>query len=91
MSISFEENMNDETRELIEKQFGDKIKLMDKKNVLLERLNEGFKQDDFKEIANTAKQPVTLELHGGGEIKTMSDGTQYQVTKSGWVKVKEKP
>lgn len=40
-----------------------------------------------KELANAAGQPVTVELHAEGAIKTMADGTQYQVTKRGWRKV----
>jgi len=38
-------------------------------------------------IANTARQPVSVELNEQGEIKTMSDGTKYQVTPSGWKKI----
>ena len=38
-------------------------------------------------LANVVQQPVAVELHAEGEIKTMADGTQYRVTRSGWRKV----
>lgn len=78
--------MNPETFSLIQEKFSEKIEAMDEKTVLLKQFNE-IKQSDMKEIANTANQPVSVELHGNGEIKTMSDGTEYEVTPQGWQKI----
>jgi hypothetical protein len=52
-------------------------------------LFDGLKIDQkkMKEIANKAGQPLTAEINGDGDIKTMSDGTKYQCTNKGWVKV----
>ena len=86
MSINFESPMDDTTKNLINKIFGDKVAAYDEKTVLLEGLNKA-NQSEFKALANVAKQPVTLELHEHGDIKEMSDGTRYQVTSRGWEKI----
>lgn len=57
----------------------------DEKTFLFDRLN--IDQRKMKEIANKAGQPLTVELNGEGDIKTLSDGTKYQCTNKGWVKV----
>jgi len=91
MSMNFEDDMNEETRELLKETFGDSIKAMDSRNVLLEsmegELKKMFSQEEMKKVANTAKQPVSVELNGLGDIKTMSDGTEYALTKQGWRKL----
>jgi len=43
----------------------------------------------MKKIANAAKQPVSIELNDLGEVKTMQDGTKYEVTPNGWKRIKE--
>ena len=85
MSINFNEEVNDETMQKMQEVFGDKLKAFDRKIALIE--GESIDAKDLKEIANTANQPATLEIHSVGDVKTMSDGTQYKVTKSGWRKV----
>jgi len=86
MSIQFENPMNEETAERIKKTFGDKIAVIDERNVLLERLSE-INQKEMKAIANTAGQPVTVNIHDQGDIIEMSDGTKYCVTTKGRMKV----
>ena len=86
MSMQFEKPMDEETAKRIKEMFGDNITVMDKKNVLLERLSE-IHQKEMKAIANKAEQPVTVNIHDKGDIVTMSDGTKYQVTQKGWRKV----
>jgi len=86
MSMNFNDPMNPETAALIKEMYGEKIAAMDGKTVLLKQLNE-IKQSDMKEITNTANQPLSVEINGLGEIKTMSDGTKYRVTARGWQRV----
>ena len=86
MSIQFDEPMNEETTERIKELFGDKIAVIDEKNVLLERLSE-IHQKDMKTIANKAGQPTTMTIHKQDDIVEMSDGTKYRVTRKGWRKV----
>ena len=82
MSINFDDPMNDEARKLIIKKFKD-VAAMDETTALLDKLEE-INQSDMKEIANTAKQPVSVEINEPGDIKTMSDGTKYRCTNKGW-------
>ena len=84
MSIQFEKPMNNETADRIKEAFGNKIAVMDEKNVLLERLEES---EISKWIPDTANQPVTVNIHDQDDIVVMSDGTKYKVTQKGWRKV----
>ena len=86
MSMQFDEPMNEETAKRIKEMFGEKIAVMDDRNVLLEKLAE-LHQQEMKIVANTAEQPVTVNIHDEGDIVTMSDGTRYRVTAQGWRKV----
>jgi len=85
MSINFDDPMNDETFRTIRENFAEQLVAMDEKTALVNNLE--FTQQSMKDIANMAGQPATLEMHGEGEIKTMSDGTRYRVTRDGWVKL----
>jgi len=86
MSMQFEKPMNEETVEAIKKAFGEKIVVMDRKNVLLENLSM-TPQKKMSAIAKKTKQLVALNLHDNGDIVEMSDGTKYQVTDKGWRKI----
>ena len=87
MSMSFQDPLNDEAFAKIVKEFGEPVAVDgERKTLLFDNIKE-INQLVMKEIANTAKQPTTVELHGEGEIKTMSDGSRYQVTSRGWVKL----
>lgn len=81
MSISFNDTPNPLAKEFMEKMLG-QAEFTDGKSFLYEDMAE-VSQRQMKELANLAEQPVTVELHGEGEIKTMADGTQYQVTRRG--------
>jgi len=85
MSINFNEPVNDEAVELVRKEFS-KMVTHDRKTFLFDGMTE-IKQSTIKKIANAAKQPVTIEINGDGDIKTLSDGTRYQVTPQGWRKL----
>ena len=85
MSMNFNNPINQAAESAIKKMFEGRIKAMDEKTVLFE--GEVIRQSEMGLIARLAKQPVEIQMHKQGEIKTMSDGTQYQVTPQGWVKI----
>lgn len=83
--MDFQEPVNPEAYEKIVKHFGEPV-ATDKKTFLFNDMNR-IEQRAMKEIANAAKQPATVAVVGEGEIKTFSDGTRYQVTNKGWVRL----
>lgn len=85
MSINFNRELNDDGLAKMREVFGEAV-ASDGKQFLFDKMQE-IKQADMKAIANAANQPATVELHGDGEIKTMADGTRYQVTPTGWKKL----
>ena len=85
MSINFNDTPNPLAKEFLEKMMG-QAEFTDGKSFLYDDIKE-IEKGFMGELANKAEQPVTVELHGEGEIKTMADGTQYQVTRRGWGKV----
>lgn len=85
MSINYQYDLNEAGRDFMEELFGSAM-THDGKQFLYDKLNS-VSQADMTELANKAQQPVTVEIHSEGEIKTMADGTQYKVTKRGWVRV----
>jgi len=87
MSINFKNDVNDETIKLLKDAFGEPL-ANDRRTFLFDRLNE-IKQPIMKKVANAAKQPATVEIHGHGDIKVLSDGTRYFVTPQGWRKIEE--
>lgn len=86
MSMNFNEAMNPEVIAMLKEKMGDQIVDMDEHTVLFDNLKV-ISQPDMRQIANTARQPVSIELNDEGEIKTMSDGTKYKCTVNGWRKV----
>lgn len=82
MSINFEQPVNDAVMEKLKDLFGEPA-VNDRKTLLFDRIGT-IQQAQMKEVANLAKQPMTVEVHGQGDIKTMSDGTRYEVTPQGW-------
>ena len=86
MSINFEDQVNPEALEKMREIFGDSV-VNDGRQFLFNKM-QTIKQADMKAIANAAKQVATVELHTEGEVKTMADGTRYQVTPAGWRKLR---
>ena len=85
-SINFPEGMNEYAKAYMEEMFG-KPKAEDEKTALYDGSLNMFRPK-MRELANKAKQPVEVGIHSPGEIITLSDGTQYEVTPSGyWKKV----
>ena len=85
MSINFEDPMNEAAKSMMEELFKDRIQAMDERTALLDKME--LQQKAMSELATVAKQPVTAEIHPVGDIKTMSDGTKYEVTADGWRKL----
>lgn len=86
MSINFNDDLDQERQDAIQKILGvGNIVAKDKKTIL-SNLRE-FDRRLMTEVANAAKQPARVDLHGVGEIKTLSDGTRYEVTANGWKKL----
>jgi len=95
MSMNFDNPMNKETRdkitEMIEKGDLPVPVASDEKTLLFdEQLNLQAKK--MADLANTAKQPLSVEVNGvdvegNADIKELSDGTKYKVTPRGWQKV----
>lgn len=82
MSVSFPDSINKEAFRKLQKAFGDAA-AHDDKTFLYNEMPQ-IDRKVMSDIARTAKQPATVELHGEGEIKVMSDGTRYQATPQGW-------
>lgn len=86
MSINFNEPVNDKALSMIKELLGEPA-AADKTQFLFDKLDM-VAQREMSKLAKAAGQPVTVEIRGQGDIKTMSDGTQYEVTPRGWVRVK---
>ena len=83
MSIQFERPITEGQQDMVRKLL--KTDLVDDKTALFDAMT--VHQQDMKKLANETKQVVSVELNSPGDIKTMSDGTQYKATPQGWVKI----
>jgi hypothetical protein len=84
MSLNFDQPVDNEVIEKIKQILP--VVAHDRKTFLLGKF-EAFESREMKKLANAAKQPARVELHGLGEIKTLEDGTRYEVTARGWRKL----
>ena len=85
MSITFDDPPNKDARAAMKAFFGQPV-AADEKTFLFDDLPP-LEGRQLSKIANKAGQTMTVGLHGEGEIKTLSDGTQYKVTSRGWRKI----
>lgn len=85
MSINTEQPMNAATAARLREMFGEPV-AADPKTMLFDKL-KALDQREMSDVARIAGQPVTVEVNGPGEVKTMSDGSKYQVTSQGWKKL----
>lgn len=90
MSINFNNPMNNKALEKLRELISDgslpaPVAQDDYRALFNKRLD--LQPRKLTELANAAKQPVTVELNEEGEIKEMSDGTKYKVTRKGWIKI----
>ncbi len=81
MSISFKEEMSPETTRKLKSMFD--VDAMDEKTALLKNMERQFTQQQMKELANTAKQPVELEINEIGDRKEVG-GVVYELDEKGW-------
>jgi len=86
MSMNFNDPMSADTKSMLNEFFGDDINIVDSKTALFNSVVD-LNQQFMKEIANTSNQVVSVELNDLGDVKTLEDGTKYQVTKQGWKKL----
>lgn len=80
MSINFEQDISPEVAESMREMFD--IKAMDQRTALFEKVGM-LEQKKFKELANTAGQPVTVQLHQIGDRKEVG-GVVYELDEKGW-------
>jgi len=85
MSMSFKNDLTEENKSMIKELLGDNLAALDNRQALFN--NRFIKQQDMKKVANETGQVVEVELNDDGDIKTMADGTRYQVTPQGWKKL----
>lgn len=81
MSINFEEAMNEETASKLKSLFD--VVAMDEKTALLKNMERPFTRQQMKGLANTAKQPVALEMNKIGDRKDVG-GVVYELDEKGW-------
>lgn len=84
MSLNFQEDVNEEAQKKIKALFGDAV-ACDQRTFLYNRI-ASLERRQMTEIANAAGQPAVVEVNKIGETKTLSDGTEYEVTEKGWKK-----
>ena len=87
MSMNFKDPIDGETQSMIKEMFGEHIVDMDDKTTLFNR-GMDMLQSDFKKIANKSKQVVEVEINDVGDVKKMSDGSEYKCSIDGWIKIK---
>lgn len=85
MSLNFEKPLSGEDQAFLRKIVGERLVATDEKTALFQR--GVIDQKKMKAIANQTNQVVSVELNEEGDIKTLSDGSQYLATKTGWKKL----
>ncbi len=85
MSIQFDEPLNSEQQKVMNNILYPHVITSDERQALLD--TTVIQQTQMRELARKMHQVVVVEVDELGEIKTMSDGTKYQATKEGWVKL----
>ena len=81
--IHFDRPYDEETKKRLESLFG-AAKAFDPHSMLFNHDQMPLIDNNvFRSIANTERQPVDVNLYKPGEVKTMTDGTQYQVDEKG--------
>lgn len=81
MSITFDDPMNPEAKKMLEQMFH--IEAMDEKTALLGKMERAFTRNKLGRLANTARQPVSLEINEIGDRKEVG-GVVYELDEKGW-------
>jgi len=84
MSVNFKDPMNEKARSMLREMFGEPVAQDDFKQLFNKRME--MQQKKMKELANVAKQPVTVELNSIGDRKDVG-GIVYELDESGWRKL----
>jgi len=85
MSMNFNKPLTEDNQSFLREFMGEDLVALDQSKALFD--TRPINQQAVKHIANELNQVVTVELNEPGEIKTMSDGTRYEVTPDGWKKL----
>jgi uncharacterized protein (UPF0218 family) len=85
MSITFERPVSEDTKNRLQELFKG-IVAHDERQFLINDIGR-LHQSDMADIARKEKQIVTADLVAVGDVKTLSDGTQYKATLKGWIKI----
>jgi len=85
MSMQFDKPISKQHQKFIKELFGDGLVVMDERKALLH--SKTIDPHKMKMVANEVGQPVDVEINDLGEIKTLSDGSMYEVTSKGWEKI----
>lgn len=89
MSINLKDNMTDQQMEVAREMFGGCVDHIDRKTALLKNF-DNIDHAKIKDFANEVNQVVEVELNDIGDIKTMQDGSAYELCKTGWRKIRNK-
>lgn len=84
MSMSFQNELTEDKQSFVRDILKEQVVAIDERTALLKG---ELLQSKMKQVANELNEPVSVELNEVGEIKTMSDGSRYKVTKQGWLKL----
>lgn len=84
MSMNFDRPIDEETKAFMKKFLGEPV-AQDDKTALYNEMKVANRRD-MTELANKAGQVATMELNEIGDTKTMSDGAEYILRKTGWIK-----
>ena len=82
MSINFEDDINPAAFQML-KEMSD-VEAADLKTALLNRVDLNSRK--LKDLANTAKQPVTVEINEIGDWKEVG-GLVYELREAGWYRL----
>ena len=85
--MQFERELTPDEQDELAAAFADGMVAIDEKQALLDWFGEDdeIKRETFEKRLS---QKINVGALAEGEIRTMSDGTQYQVTTKGWRKIK---
>lgn len=86
MSISFDRPINTQQQAILNSLMEATSVAHDNKDFLYDGMSS-INERRMAKLAKEVNQPVIVNLHAVGNRKTLSDGTTYEVTERGWVKV----
>jgi len=85
MSMNFDNPLTEEQQKIRDSFLKDALVAGDAKTALLN--NTVIQREQMSKLAYELEQVVTIEINDIGDIKTMTDGTQYKLSPTGWKKL----